>query len=186
MNRKHRRADEKHGGNPFHFADSISSAIGGQTLSRAKMRGGKRRAEERGEPGGWGAPTGCGSQAMRLTAVAHAKIARALSMAYYPAARWGHRALPPLPTRITRGHAARALPSRRATRAAQWSAAGPPGSRPTAIVLAHYPPFAAVRSRLPLRPLNSREHCSPCLVSTDMGISQDNWGRSCHGRDGLV
>ncbi len=43
------------------------------------MRGGKRRAEELGGSGGWGAPTGCGSQAMRLTAVAHAKIARALS-----------------------------------------------------------------------------------------------------------
>ncbi len=42
------------------------------------MRGGKRRVEARGEPGGWGAPTGCDSQAMRLTAVAHAKFARAL------------------------------------------------------------------------------------------------------------
>ena len=173
MNRKHRRADEKHGGNPFHFADSISSAIGGQTLSRAKMRGGKRRAEERGEPGGWGAPTGCGSQAMRLTAVAHAKIARALSMAYYPAARWGHRALPPLPTAIT--HADYAWPCspritlRRATRAARWSAAGPPGSRPTAIVLAHYPPFAAVRTRLPLRTRISHAHCPPCPVATVYG-----------------
>ena len=186
----------------------LRHAAGGATGRRALRgpgapaggRGARRRSPQNAQrvllavtPANFARALPCGAMGTsRPTAITrHGRYARALRPPCRPritrAARWGHRALPPLPTRITRGHAARALPGRRATRAAQWSAAGPPGSRPTAIVLAHYPPFAAVRTRLPLRTRKSHARIvrrASCQRYT--GISQDNWVRSCHGRYGLV
>ena len=65
-------------------------------------------------------------------AITHAKFARALHQRITPAARWGHRALPPLRTQNSPAGGCTITGNAHYPRprgnAARWSAAGPPGS----------------------------------------------------------